>query len=104
MHGEICSMDRYHVAVEKCSHRLKKNHLGRRSKLTCGSFNLIANHKRKIPHTTPGHPARLNNKTIVLFDIFARQLNNGSIMQDHMFELFEMTSDCSIITVKCRGG
>jgi hypothetical protein len=104
MHGGIGSMDACHVTVEKCSHRLKQNHLGGKSKQTCRSFNLTANHRRQILHTTPGHPARWNDKTIVLFDKFARQLKNGSIMQDHIFELYERTSDGSIIAVKYRGG
>ena len=57
----------------------------------------------QILHATPGHTPRWNYKTIVLFDMFVTQLNNGSIMQDHVFEFIERTSDDSIIAVKCRG-
>ena len=67
MHGAIGSMDACHIIVEKCSHRLKQNHLGGKSKLTCRSYNLTCNHRRQILHTTSGHPARWNDKTIVLF-------------------------------------
>ena len=55
-HGAVGSMDACHVTMEKCSHRLKQNHLDGKSKLTCLSFNLTCNHRRYILHTTPGHP------------------------------------------------
>ena len=81
--GSPGSMDACHVVMEKCSHRLKQNHLGGKSKLTCRSFNLTSNHRKRILHTTPGHPARWNDKTIVLFDEFATKLRNGEIMNDN---------------------
>ena len=103
MHGAIGSMDACHVTVEKCSHRLKQNHLGGKSKQTCRSYNLTCNHRRHILHTTGGHPARWNDKTIVMYDELARGLKNGTILQDNLFELFEKASDGSIITVKYCG-
>ena len=39
-HGAVGSMDACHILIEKCSHRLKQNHLGGKSKQTCRSFNL----------------------------------------------------------------
>ena len=103
MHGAIGSMDACHVTVEKCSHRLKQNHLGGKSKQTCRSYNLTCNHRRQILYTTGGHPARWNDKTIVMYDELARGLKNGTILQDNLFELFEKASDGSIITVKYCG-
>ena len=103
MHGAIGSMDACHVVVEKCSHRLKQNHLGGKSKLTCRPYNLKCNHRRRILHTTSGHPARWNDKTIVLYDKLARDLKNGTILNDRIFELFQRSEDNSIIEVKYRG-
>ena len=101
--GAIGSMDSCHVIMEKCSHRLKQNHFGGKSKQTCRSFNLTCNHRRKILHTTSGHPARWNDKTIVLFDDFATDLRNGNIMGDNSFVLFEHDGSDIIVEVKYCG-
>ena len=103
MHGAIGSMDACHIVIEKCSHRLKQTHLGGKSKLTCRSYNLTCNHRRQILHTTPGHPARWNDKTIVLFDKLAKDLKNGKIMQDNIFELWDRSGSGELIKVKYRG-
>ena len=42
--GVIGSMDACHIIIEKFTHRLRQNHLGGKSKLTCSSFNLTFNH------------------------------------------------------------
>ena len=68
-HGAFGSMDACHIVMEKCSHRLKQNHMGGKSKHTCHAFNLTCNHRRQILYTTPGHPARWNDKTIILYDL-----------------------------------
>ena len=103
MEGAIGAMDVCHIIIEKCEHRLKQNHLGGKSKLTCRAYNLTCNHRRQILHTTPGHPARWNDKTIVLYDALAKDLRRGSIMQDNNFELLERTRQNEIIKVKYRG-
>ena len=46
-HGALGSMDACHIVIEKCSHQLKQNHLGGKSKLTCRSYNLTCNHQRQ---------------------------------------------------------
>ena len=102
-HGAIGSMDACHIIIEKCSHRLKQNHLGGKSKQTCRSFNLTCNHRRQILHTTPGHPARWNDKTIVLYDKFAVGLRKGLLMNDNSFELFDMNDNREVIKVKYKG-
>ena len=91
MHGAVGSMDACHILIEKCSHRLKQTYLGGKSKQTCWSYNLICNHKRQILHSTGGHPAQWNDKTVFLFDKFARELKNGPIMQENIFELYKRT-------------
>ena len=103
MHGAIGSMDACHVIIEKCSHRLCQNHLGGKSKLTCRSFNLTCNHRRQILHSTPGNPARWNDKTIVLFDQLALDLRNKKIMNDNIFELLQHDDNGAVIKVKYRG-
>ena len=96
-------MNACHVITENCSHRLKQNHFGGKSKLTCQSFNLTCNHRRKILHTTSGHPARWNDKNIVLFNNFATDLRNGTIMNDNQFVLFEHNESDIIVEVKYCG-
>ena len=102
-HGAVGSMDACHVLMEKCSHRLKQNHLGAKSKHTCRSFNLTCNHRKQILHTTCGHPARWNDKTIVLYDNFAVGLRKGDLMTDNIFELHDITDAGEDIKVRYRG-
>ena len=98
--GSPGSMDACHVVMEKCSHRLKQNHLGGKSKLTCRSFNLTSDHRKRILHTTLGHPVRWNDKTIVLFDEFATKLRNGEIMNDNFFELLKENPNGEVVAIK----
>jgi hypothetical protein len=75
--GCIGSTDATHIAVEKCSYRLKNNHLGGKQHLTTRTFNLTVNHRRRILSTTIGMPGRWNDKTVVLFDNFVRGIYEG---------------------------
>jgi hypothetical protein len=45
------------------------------------------NHKRKILHSTTGHPGRWNDKTLVRFDHFMDDLRNGAFDETMKFEL-----------------
>ena len=83
------SMDACHIVMDKCSHRLKQNHIGGKSKLTCRSFNLTSKYRTHILHKTPGHLSRWNDKKIVLFDKFATKLQNGEIMNNNFFGLLQ---------------
>ena len=103
IHGAIGSMDACHVIIEKCSARLRQNHLGGKSKLTCRSYNLTCNHRRQILHTTSGSPARWNDKTIVLFDKLALDLQKGRILNDNVFKLYQRNDCGEVISVKYRG-
>ena len=82
---------------------MKQNHLGGKSNQIARSHNLTCNHRRRILHTTCGHPARWNDKTIVLFDDFATDLRNGNIMGDNSFVLFEHDGSDIIVEVKYCG-
>jgi hypothetical protein len=62
------------------------------------------NHRRKILATTTGHPARWNDKTLVLFDNFVVSLNEGRHLNDVVFELYERDCNAGGITkVKYNG-
>ena len=102
-HGAVGSMDACHIVIERCSHRLKQNHLGGKSKQTCRSYNLTCNHRRQILHTTPGHPARWNDKTIVLYDELAVGMRAGKLMNDNEFELYDKKANGDLIKVKYKG-
>jgi hypothetical protein len=43
--GAIGSTDATHITVEKCSYRLRNNHLGPKQHLTARTFNLTVNHR-----------------------------------------------------------
>jgi hypothetical protein len=96
------SFDATHVVHEKCSYRLNRMHKGCKSKNTTRTFNLGANHRRQILCSTTGHPGSWNDKTLVLFDKFLRDVKNGSIMQDNEFEMLE-ERDGKVVSVKYRG-
>ena len=87
--GAIGSADAVHIILEKCSHRLKQSHLGGKSSLTCRTFNVVVNNRREIIYTTPGYPARWNDKTLALFDEFLKGIQSGDLLSDCGFELFE---------------
>jgi hypothetical protein len=74
--GAIGSTDATHIALEKCSYRLKK-HLGAKQHLTTRWFNHTINHSHQILSTPVGYPGRWNDKTIVLFDPFVKGIYEG---------------------------
>ena len=86
-HGCIASSDATHIVVEKCSYRLRQNHLGGKTSLTTRTFNLTVNHRRQILSSTQGYPGRWNDKTLVLFDDFVRGIYEGKVMPDVLFAL-----------------
>ena len=66
--GCIGSTDASHVVLERCEYKLRQLHLGYKLAHTARTYNITVNHRRKILNTTHGHPARFNDKTLVLFD------------------------------------
>jgi len=70
---------------------------------TARTFNLTVNHRRQILSTTQGHPARWNDKTLVLFDDFVRGVFEGKIMEDVEFELFEKDRNGCTVTFRYKG-
>jgi hypothetical protein len=49
-----------------------------------------------------GHPARWNDKTLILFDKFARGIRDGNVLSDVDFELFENNSYGAVVSVNVR--
>ena len=80
--------DDVHIVMEKCEHRLRQFHLGPKLKHTSRGYNVTVNHRRRILSCTSGHPARWNDKTLLMYDYFAMSIMNGEL-QDHEFELYE---------------
>jgi hypothetical protein len=87
--GCVGSSDATHIVLEKVEYRLRQSHLGFKSSHTARSYNVTVNHRRQILATTTGHPARWNDKTVVLFDNFIVSLNEGTNLQDVVFELYD---------------
>ena len=64
---------------------------------------MTCNHRRQILYTTPGSPAKWNDKTIVLFDKLATDLQKGRILKDNLFHLYQRDDNGEIIKVKYNG-
>ena len=87
--GCVGSTDATHIPFERVEYRLRQSHLGFKSSHTSRTYNITVNHRRQILATTEGHPARWNDKTLVLFDNFVVALNEGRQLQDVQFELYD---------------
>jgi hypothetical protein len=90
--GCVGSCDATHVVFEKIEYRLRQSHLGFKSSHTSRAFNITVNNRRRILATTTGHPARWNDKTIVLFDNFVVALAEGRVLKDNIFYLYEKSA------------
>jgi hypothetical protein len=86
--GSAGSTDATHVRILNCRYGYRQQHLGPKEKYTSRTYNITANHRRRILATTDGHPARWNDKTIVLFDEFINNIKNGKL-DNYEFHLFE---------------
>jgi hypothetical protein len=101
--GCIGSMDATHILLEKVEYRLRQSHVGFKSSHTARSYNITVNNRRRILATTTGHPARWNDKTVVLFDNFVVALNEGTTLQDVTFELYDVDACGSVFKQKYAG-
>jgi hypothetical protein len=63
---------------------------------------MTVNHRRRILGCTRCHPGSWNDKTLVLFDTFIHDIKCGDILNDHIFELYEMKNG-EVARVKYRG-
>jgi len=85
--GCVGSMDATHIALERCSYRMRQVHLAQKLPYTARTCNIVVNHHCQILSTTQGHPARWNDKSIVKFDPFVMGLRRGNVLDDLAFEL-----------------
>ena len=92
-HGCIGSTDATHVSMARCPSSRSNENLGHKESLPSRSYNITVNHLRQILYTTAGHPARWNDKTLVLFDEFIMGVKNGVILTDYQFQLLEKNED-----------
>ncbi len=91
--GCVGSCDCTHIATEKCQYNLKNNHTGRNKKTTTRTFNLTANHRRRILHTTRGGPGRWNDQTMVTYDTFITGMHEGTALSEVCFQLYEYNEE-----------
>ena len=71
---------------------------------TSRSYNATVNQRRRILHTTLGHPCRWNDKTLLLFDTFVRGIYDGNTdLKDIKFELLEKDANGNVLTIRYSG-
>lgn len=101
--GCVASMDATHVGMQRCPYARWNEHKGPKLSMPARTYNICVNHRRRILHTTPGHPGRWNDKTIVFHDNFVHDLHRGKVLQNNTFKLFEKNKDGVIVSVDYRG-
>jgi hypothetical protein len=87
--GCVGSVDATHVCMFRCPYGRANQHRGHKESLPARTYNIVVNHRRRILHSTAGHPARWNDKTITMFDKFLTGLNKGTLLNDATFKLFQ---------------
>ena len=73
----------------RCPSQLRNHNKGYKLDLPTRTYNLTTNHRRQILSTTTGHPGRWNDKTLVLYDSFVKNISNGRNLNDLTFQLYE---------------
>jgi hypothetical protein len=103
LHGAVGSMDATHIGMERCITSRSNMHMGPKLKMPSRTYNITASHRRRILSTTSGHPARWNDKTLMLFDSFISGLHDGGILSDVSFVLQERDEEGKIVEVSYKG-
>ena len=101
--GCIGSTDATNVVVEKCIYILRQLHLRYKANHTARTYNLTVNHRRRILSRTSGHPARFNDKTLIMYDRFVNKLKDGKFDKDFEFELYDFDDSGEVIKVNYSG-
>ena len=91
--GAGFSTNATNVVMWHCSQSLKQANTGFKQSHPARSYNISCNHRRKILHTTKGHPSRWNDKTLAYFDTFLSGIHKGTILQDVRFHLLSWKDD-----------
>lgn len=100
--GACGSCDATHIVHEMCAFRLQRIHKGFKTKYPTRAFNITANHRRQIIATTSGHPGSWNDKTLVMYDDFVKDIKSGRLFCDNRFELLERRNG-SVVSVHYQG-
>ena len=74
MPGAFASMDAIHIIHELCNWRVRRAHMGPKSKHATRTYNLMINHSRRILASTQGNPWSFNDKTVILFSTFMQDM------------------------------
>ncbi|KAL7544770.1 hypothetical protein ACHAWF_008135 [Thalassiosira exigua] len=101
--GCISSGDATHIGMLRCHHRLKQHHKSFKLNMPTRTYNMHVTHRRRILHSTPGHPGRWNDQSLQRFDSYCSLLYEGDRFQDLVFELNQLSSDGSMKTVRYCG-
>ena len=64
LHGCIASTDATHVTMNRCPIARNNEHSGYKESLPSRTYNICVNHRRQLLHSTRGHKARWNDKTV----------------------------------------
>lgn len=100
--GAFASTDATNIVHELCNWKNRRAHIGFKSKHACRTYNMTVNHRRRILATTSGNPGSFNDKTLILFDTFIRDIKRGDKLDDYTFELLERRGE-KIVSVKYKG-
>ena len=103
LNGAIGSMDGVHILMDRCEASMANEHTSHKMKQTARAFNVVVNNRRKILHCSDGFPCRFNDKSLLMRDQFAMDLQHGRILNDYEFTLFERTFGNAVKEVKYRG-
>ena len=97
LNGCIRSKDATHVPLNR--RPIQNNNLHKEYKMCVPActYNIVVNYRRSILSTTTGHPARWNDKSLVLSDNFIRNIWKGRILQDNIFELLEQDTNTLLV-------
>ena len=62
--GCISSGDATHVGMLKCYYKLKQHNASYKLNMPSRTYNTHVNNRRRILHSTPGHPGRCNDQSL----------------------------------------
>ena len=102
--GCMGSMDATHVGMLKCFYKLKQFNDSWKLNMPSRTYNATVTHRRRIIHTTKGHPGRWNDQTLQLYDALAKCLRDGSKFDDLEFVLLRRLDDGTVVEDRYRGG
>jgi hypothetical protein len=88
--GCVGSTDATQVGMEKAQlYGIASINSGAKLNMPSRTYNMTMNHRLQIVNTTRGHPARWNDMTLVLFDLFAMGVYDGKFLSDVELDLLE---------------